>query len=155
MRGKRKPIQQITYVVLLLIAIVILFQWYTTQNSKRMEERNKSYAADSARQMASHINEELNNALNLINTYAYFIGESLTEPTITPQMLKEMEDNAMFDALLFTGLDGMNYVSDGRTSDASGRDYYIHGVQGESGISVVFDSAFYDETMLCFYDYGL
>ncbi len=151
MRGKRKPIQQITYVVLLLIAIVILFQWYTTQNSKRMEERNKSYAADSARQMASHINEELNNALNLINTYAYFIGESLTEPTITPQMLKEMEDNAMFDALLFTGLDGMNYVSDGRTSDASGRDYYIHGVQGESGISVVFDSAFYDETMLCFY----
>ena len=151
MKRRRKSIQQVTYVVLLLLAIVVLFQWYTAQNSRRMEERNKSYAADSTRQMANRIDEELNNALDLINTYAYFIGESLTGPENMPQMLKEMEDDSIFDALLFTDLEGVNYVSDGRTSDAAGRDYYVQGVKGNCGISVIFDSAFYDETMLCFY----
>lgn len=151
MKGKKKPIQEIIYVMPLLVAIIILFQWYTTQNSRRMEERNKNYAADSTRQMANHINEELNNALNLINTYTYFIGESLTEPVITTQMLKKMEDNSLFDTLVFTDIDGVNHIFDGRTSDAKGRDYYINGIKGNSNISVVFDSDFYDETMLCFY----
>ncbi|MCM1063201.1 MAG: response regulator [Eubacterium sp.] len=148
---KKKILQKILYVVLLLIAIIILFQWYTTQNRKRMEDRNKSYASDSARQMSDEINEKLNNALDLIDTYAYFVGKSLTEPEVSRQTLQEMEDNLLFDALLFTDVKGMNHISDGRTSDASGRDYYVRGMQGETGISVVFDSAFYDETMLCFY----
>ena len=58
------------------------------QNSIRMEERNKNYAADSARQTAEQIDEELNNALDLIKTYTFFIGESLNEPVLTRQMLR-------------------------------------------------------------------
>jgi len=148
---KRKYLHKILNVVLLLVAIIILFHWYTEQNRKRMVDRNRIYAADSARQTADQIDKELDNAQDLINTYTYFLGESLTEPKITAQMLKKMEENALFDALVFTDMQGINYVSDGRTSDASWRDYYTHGIQGESGISVIFDSAFYDETMLCFY----
>ena len=151
MKGKRKSLQEIIFVLPLLVAIMILFQWYTTQNSKRMEDRNKNYATDSARQMVGRIDEELNNGLNLINTYTYFMGESLTEPGIDEQTLKEMEDNSLFDALLFTDKNGVNHASDGRTSDASGRDYYINGMQGKSGISVIFDSDLFDETMVCFY----
>ncbi|MDE5863227.1 MAG: hybrid sensor histidine kinase/response regulator, partial [Lachnospiraceae bacterium] len=151
MKEKRKSLQGAVSVVLLLIAIMILFQWYTAQNSKRMEERNKNYAADSARQTAERINDELNNALNLIDTYTYFIGESLTEPKITTQILSDIEDKALFDAVIFTDMNGTNYISDGRTSDASGWDYYINGMEGKRGISVVFDSSLYNETMVCFY----
>lgn len=67
MKGRKKLLQQIAYVVLLLAGIVILFHWYSMQNSKRMEERNKNYAADSARQTASRIDEKLENALDLIS----------------------------------------------------------------------------------------
>lgn len=148
---KRKQLKKVIYVVLLIMAIIILFHWYTTQNRKRMEDRNKNYASDSAHQMADHIDEKLNNALDLITTYTFFIGKSLPEPEITDEMLKEIKDNLLFDALVFTDAQGINHISDGRTSDASGRDYYVKGMQGETGISVVFDSAFYDETMLCFY----
>lgn len=151
MKIKKGSLQGAVAVVLLLAAIMILFQWYTAQNSKRMEERNKNYAADSARQTAERINDELNNALNLIDTYTYFIGESLTEPEITTQMLSEIEDKALFDAVIFTDMNGTNYVSDGRTSDASGWNYYINGMEGKRGISVVFDSSLYNETMVCFY----
>lgn len=148
---KERYLQNIIYVVFLLAAIILLFNWYTIQNRKRIENRNKNYAADSARQMAGRVDEELNNASDLVNTYAYFLGESLTRPEVTTSMLKKIENNLIFDALLFTDAKGINYTSDGRTSNAADRDYYIYGMKGDSGISVVFDSAFYDETMLCFY----
>ncbi len=150
MKGK-KSLQEVVSVVILLIAIVILFQWYTAQNAARIEERNKNYAADSAEQTAVKINEELNNALDLIRTYTYFIGQSLTEPAVTPEMLKELEHNSMFDACIYTDKNGRNYASDGRTTEADRHDYYLNGIKGDSGITVVFDSDFFDETMVSFY----
>ncbi len=148
---KERYLHRVMHIVLLLVAVVILFHWYMAQNRKRVENQNKNYAADSAHQMADRVDEELNNALNLINTYTYFLGENSTGPKITAQMLKEIENNSLFDALVFTDMDGINYTSDGRTSSAAGKDYYTYGIQGNSGISVVLDSAFYNETMLCFY----
>ena len=148
---KKATLQKIIYVVLLIVAIFILFRWYTTQNRIRMEDRNRDYAADSARQTAVRVDEELNNALDLINTYTYFLSESLTQPEVTVQMLNDMQENALFDVLVFTDRNGINHSSDGRTSLGVDEDYYSHGIQGESGIDVIFDSSFYDETMLCFY----
>ena len=151
MRGKRRTIQEIICVILMLVAIIVMFQWYTTQNTQRMEERNKSYASDSTRQMAGRIDENLENAMDSIKMYSFFIGSSLTKPEITTQMLKNLEESSIFDVVMYTDSEGINHSSDGRTSSAAGRDYYENGIQGEIGISVVFDSKFYDETMLCFY----
>lgn len=148
---RRKSFQDIIIVIFLLIAVVILFCWYTTQNSVRMEQRNKSYAADAARQTMTRINEKMNNALALITTYAHFVSEGLDKPVIDEQLLKEIEYNALFDAVLFTDLSGINHTSDGRTSDASDRDYYQKGMRGESGIAVILDSYFFNETMVSFY----
>ncbi|MCM1159490.1 MAG: response regulator [Bacteroidales bacterium] len=148
---KKKVLQDIVYVLFLLIAVVILFCWYTAQNSKRMEERNKNYAADSARMKTTQIDEELDNALSRIKTYAYFVGEGLAEPKVTAQMLKQMEENSLFDALIFTDLSGTDYASDGRTADVTNREFYLRGIKGESGISITFDSHFFDETMALFY----
>ncbi|MDE5907652.1 MAG: response regulator [Lachnospiraceae bacterium] len=151
LKTKKKSLQEIMYVFFLLIAIIILFQWYTTQNKERIENRNKNYAADSARLMAVHIDEELNNALDLINTYTYFLGEGLSEPVVSPQVLKGIEEHSQFDACLFTDKNGTNYASDGRISNADTHDYFLNGIKGESGITVVFDSDFFNETMISFY----
>lgn len=151
MKNRKKSAQEVIYVVILLAAVIVLFHWYTTQNSVRMEERNKNYAADSARQTTTRIDEKMNNALELINTYAYFVGEGLKEPVINEPILQEIEHNALFDAVLFTDASGINHTSDGRTSDASDRDYYKNGMRGQSGIAVIFDSYFFNETMVSFY----
>lgn len=143
----KKSRQGIAYVLLLLAAMIVLFYWYTTQNSKRMVERNKNYAADSARLTAVKIDEELTNALNRISTYAYFIGKSLSEPAITAEMLKEMEEKALFDALMFTNVEGQDLASDGRTADVSGRDFYREGMKGAAGTAIIFDPYILDETM--------
>ena len=73
MKKRKRSIQEVIGVVLLLAAMIGLFQWYTTKNSVQIEERNKNYASDSARQTMTRINEKMNNALELINTYAHFV----------------------------------------------------------------------------------
>ena len=124
MKRKKKPLQQAGYAVILLAAVFMLFQWHTVQNSKRMEERNKSYAEDSARLMASQIRDELKNAQNTVQICAYFLGKSMAQPLVDAQTLKEMEENAgLFDAMLFTSLEGVDYISDGRVSDVKDREF--------------------------------
>lgn len=142
MKDKREVLQKSGYIIILLVAIIILFQWYTSQNSSRMVERNKNYALDSARLKAAQIDEELNNTLNLINTYTYFIGESLSEPEITAQMLAEMEKNSLFDAVMFTDMEGVDYASDGRVADVTDREFYYEGIKGNSSISIIFTPVF-------------
>lgn len=135
----------------LLTAVIIVFRWYTIQNKERIENQNKNYAADSVRQTAAKIDEELNNAQDLISTYTYFLEESLTDSTVTAQKLKEIEKNSQFDAVIFTDINGKDYTSDGRTSDVTQRDFYLNGLRGESGISPIFDSYFFDGIMVNFY----
>ena len=148
---RKKSLLEVIYVLFLVAAIVVLFFWYTTQNSNRMEERNKNYAADSARQMTVQISDELTNAVNMINAYSYFVGQGLSSPTVTPQMLREMEANSQFDAIIFTDAAGLDHASDGRTADVTGRIFYQHGIKGKSGISIIFDPYLFDETMTAFY----
>lgn len=126
MKKRKRSLPEIIYGVFLIISFILVFFWFMEQNSRRTEEHNRDYAVDSARLKSEHIDEELDNALNQINTYAYFMGESLTEPVITPQMLERLEKNSQFDAILFTDLDGMDYASDGRTVDVKKRNFYIN-----------------------------
>ena len=86
-----------------------------------------------------------------IGTYAYFLSESLQKPEVTLQMLCDMAENSIFDYFRYTDADGLNYAADGQTSDATDRDYYINGMQGKKGISVILESRITNETMVGFY----
>ncbi|MBD5513615.1 MAG: response regulator [Lachnospiraceae bacterium] len=143
--GKRtKLLQSVLYAVILLIFVIVLFYWYTEQNRARITEQNRNYAEDAVHQTAYQIEEEFRSGLNLINSYAYFISKGLSSPTIDVSTLKEIEMNSAFDAIRFTDMDGIAHSSDGRTADATDRDYYSLGINGESGISVIFDPRFED-----------
>ncbi len=151
MERKKSLREVIIGVVIFLIAMFIIFSWYTAENSGRMEERNKKYASDSMQQTAVRVDNELNNAQNLIKTDAYFMGQSLSGPTVTTEALKEMEDNSVFDVLMFTDLDGVDHASDGRTADVTDRTFYQEGIKGKRGMSVIFNPHILDEIMVCFY----
>lgn len=151
MSGKRKYWKNVLYVVLLLIAIVILFQWYTTQNSNRIEAQNLNYAADSAQQTAGYIERELRNAQNRITTYAYFLGEGMTESQINAKALQEMTERSLFDFFTYVNSEGVSLFSDGRVSNTEDAEFYVKGIQGESGILVEFGTSFTEETVISFY----
>ncbi len=148
---KKRFSRELIYIVFILAAGTLIFTWYTAQNRQRILERNKTYAADSARQTTLQINETLNNALSRIDTYAYFLGKSLNEPEVTREMLEEVETNSLFDAVMFTDKDSIDHATDGRTRDISWRSFVADGMDGKSDTIVMFDSHFFDETMICFY----
>lgn len=153
MRRRKRSLQGMAYVFVLLAAVIVLFRWFTTQNSRRMIERNKNYAADSARMTADKVDEKLNNARSLITAYAYFLEESLQDPVVSSEMLKKIEDNSshLFNALIYTDAEGKDHSSDGRVADVTDRDFYQNGIQGKSGMDIIFDPYLFDEPMACFY----
>ncbi len=151
MKKKKNSLNQIIYALILVGAIIILFRWYTVQNGQRIEEQNKNYAMDSARLTTMRIDEEFESAKKLIDICAYFVGESLDEPIVTDDTLRAIEERTIFDAVLFADANGTDHNSDGRSADASNRKYYINGMNGQNGISIIFNSPYYDEVMASFY----
>ena len=150
MHTTKKTWQYVLYICILLAAISLLFQWYSTTNSRRIEKQNLNYAMDSAEQMSRRIESEFNNALLRVRNYAYLLGTGQSGPEITSDLLKGMEENASFNAVRFTNADGLNLASNGQTSDSRDRNYFINGMQGKSGMDVV-RSRLTDQMMTVFY----
>ncbi len=150
MSKKKKSWQSVLYIVLLLLAINLLFRWYSTENSRRIESQNLNYAMDAAGQTALRIESEFNNALLRMRNYAYLLGVSQSQPEITAGLLEGMEQHASFDAIRFTNADGLNLASSGQTSDSRDRNYYINGMQGKCGLEVL-TSRLTGQVMTVFY----
>ena len=144
MKKETKSLQMFFYAFIFLVMILVLFFVYTIQNKARIQEQNKNYAEDAMRQTARQIEYEFKNAQNLINTYEHFLETILEEPEVSIELLKDMEDNSVFDLIRFTDKNGITYASSGETSNSINRDYYIYGMEGKSGISVIFDAILSD-----------
>ena len=129
--------KNILYICILLAAICLLFYWYSTANSRRIEKQNLNYAMDSAEQTSQSIGGQFDNALLRIRNFSYLLGASQNRSEITAELLKGMEENAVFDAIHFVNADGIDLSSDGRTSDSSDQSYFASGMRGESGLEMV------------------
>ena len=151
MNEKKRSWYGLIYILFLMAAIIILFWWYTVQNSKRIEKQNLNYAEDSAQQTARSISKEFENAINRISTYAYFLGEGLSEPKVSAEGLKGMTGNSLFDSFIYTDANGTSVTSDGRVLDTSSKEYYLLGMGGQTGMSVEMHSGLFDETVVTFY----
>ncbi|MDE7302178.1 MAG: response regulator [Oscillospiraceae bacterium] len=147
-----KIFRQILLAVFMTVAVVVLFFWYTTRNRARITEQNRTYAEDAMGQIAGRVDEEFSSALDLINTYAHFFGTTLTEPEVSTELIMEIEGHSAYDTVRFTDIQGVTHTADGRSGDSSDRGYYRLGMDGESGVSVVFDSRLSDDgTRITFY----
>ncbi len=151
MNQQKKTRQPIIYAFLFLAAVLVLFLFYTTQNKARIQEQNRIYAEDCARQTVNRIESEFNNALRRIQNCAYLVSTGGNGTKVDAQMLKGLEENTTFDAIRFTNAEGVNLASDGATSDSSDRDYFIRGMQGENGVTTVEESRLTGKPMMVFY----
>ncbi len=143
--NRKKVFHTIIYSIPLLVLVVILFNIYTAQNKARIIEQNKNYAEDSTRQMAQQISDQFENELRIITTYGYFFDTYLGGDTVPADTLKGIESSSVFDTVRFTDAEGVTHLSDGRTVNSSDREYFKLGMQGESGITAVFDERLAEE----------
>ena len=151
MKQQKRTWQPVVYAFLFLVVVLVLFFIYTTLNMSRIQEQNRVYAEDSARQTVRRIESEFDNALQRIQNNAYLVSTSGGVREIDTRVLKELEENTTFDAVRFTNKDGVNLTSDGATSDSSDRDYFVRGMRGESGLETVAESRITGQPMMVFY----
>ncbi|MCM1220185.1 MAG: ATP-binding protein, partial [Lachnospiraceae bacterium] len=151
MNSHKKTWYNIICIIMLITAIFLLFNWYSSSNRIRIEEHNLNYAMDSSHQKSRSLGNEFTNAQRRVRNYAYFlsVGDIATE--IDADMLKAIESNVDFDAVRFVTSDGKNMTSDGTVSDSTGRDYYEAGMRGESGCTMVLNSRVTGKTTMVFY----
>ncbi len=146
-----KSRQPIIYAFLFLAAMLVLFCIYTTQNKERIQEQNRIYAEDCARQMAERIGSEFGNGLQRIENSAYLSGAGVDELVVDVDMLKEIEEKTNFDAILFTSAEGDTLSSDKETNYGADRDYFARGMKGESGLETVENFGLTEKPMMVFY----
>ncbi len=151
MKQQKKIWQPVIYALFCLIAVLVMFYFYTTQNKARIQEQNRVYAEDSARQTVKSIESEFDNALQRIQNSAYLAGTGNSILKIDAELLKNIERNTTFDSVQFINADGLNLASGGETNDSSDRDFFIRGMRGESGLETVAVSRITGKPMMAFF----
>lgn len=117
----------------------------------RIEKQNLSYTEASAVHTAELVKRDMSLALGNIEEQAYWVSSTVAEDEITAPFLRNLEDICTFDGIRFVTSDGMSLASNGRMVYAGDREYFIKGIKGESGISVVYDSRLNDGVIMSFY----
>ena len=151
MKQQKKTWQPIAYAFFFLAVVLVLFFIYTTLNRERIQEQNRVYAEDSARQTVTRIESEFDNALQRIRNSAYLVSTGGNGLQINVELLKGLEENTTFDTVCFTNAQGVNLASGGETTDSTNRDYFARGMRGESGLEVVTESRITGRPMMTFY----
>ena len=153
MKNAKKTWKNVGYVLVILILVILLFQWYSRTNKERITTQNLNYAMDSAHQTAGRIEGELWNAAQRVRTYSYIVNILLrtSDTGITPDILKNAENTSVFDAVQYINADGISLASDGKKIDVSDRSYFKAGMNGETGSELVRDFRFNNEAMMAFY----
>ncbi len=147
----QKRFLQISFFVFVTCMVLLLFHRFTQQNNERIQEQNRVYAEDAARQTAMRINDQFNFSLSLIVRYAHFASFSMENGLVTRQMLRDIEESSPFNAVRFSDALGINHAPDGEKNDVSDLEFFKQGIQGKSGVSVVENSGLFHQTVLGFY----
>ena len=132
--------------------IVAAFVLFLTMNNERINEQNAKYLQGSTEQSARRIDEWMSDSQTEVQLLAAMYANTLDSPDeASIEGIEDMAVYTMFDYVTFTHLDGSTFDDRGQSGDASDRDYYVKGVEGQSGIFATGDSLFYRESAIIFY----
>lgn len=137
--------------VVLLCAAVASFFSFARENRERIFGQNQQYAHDAATQAASRVEDMLEARATTLNLLSITVAETITEPWISTDFLKLLQETSVFDYVEFIDADGLNHNADGVTSDSTDRNNYLRGIQGETGYHVIYNSRITKETLVNFY----
>ena len=140
-------------VALVLVALFVFgaFAVFMYANERRIVNQNTQYAEGSVQQTIRRIDDLLTNAQSSIVTVASAYGLTLESGDVDVSELMGLVHGTPFDYMVYADADGTAYNGKGDEADCSGREYYIEGMRGNSGVCTVRDSSFGDGNALAFY----
>ena len=139
--------------ILIALAIVIAaFALFTTMNNERISEQNTKYLQGSTEQSARRISEWMADSQTEIKLLSSMYASTLSGvDEISAAGIEQLANYTKFDYTTISLEDGRTIDNTGQEADAADREYFMQGMEGESGICAVDNSLFYNDLSVIFY----
>ena len=133
MKNIRRHLSIILPTILLVVGILICFYLFILNNRQQIAEQNEEYLNEYTVQKAAAIDDMIAENTTFIESIAYLYGKNLTSPWADVGMIREYEENSIFDMLRFIDESGDDYTSRGVMANLADRDYFQAGMRGGTG----------------------
>ena len=151
MQGNNALWRRIILAAVLLGLILTGFFVYLSSNRRRTLERNANYIADAATQTAKRIDDLLIGAEDSISAIARMYEQSLDPSIANVEVLEKLTESTVFDYIGFVDANGIYTDNRGLKADVTDRAYVQDGLQGNSGLDVIFNGRVSGEDLVIFY----
>ena len=148
---KRKSIFKVGYIVVLLMVSVVVFVWYSYVLRNELRGLVRDTLKEVSNQNILVVQKEIEgdlSALVEISERVAAMGE--TEPEEVLGILSGIEERYSFNRMGFCREDGIAHTTNGDVVDISGREYFIHSMEGESYVSNPIIDAINGEEVIVF-----
>ena len=139
--------------IITMASLVAAFFMFTLRNKSSITTRNKEYLKESTTSLQQRLNVKFESSLHNISSIAYLFGESISSVEESKSLIKDIENQTEFDYVRFITKEGVDITSNGEAPNVnlSDRDYFIDGMKGNKGITLVEKSRVNGQRQIGFY----
>ena len=123
--------------IVVIYLVIAAFTTFQDEDRTAVAARNKDYIKDITLAMADKIDDILSNSLKSIEALAKLSSDVIENGQMNSVFLAELEKMVQFDHVQFIDTNGIAQMSSGEKMESANKPYYIEGMNGNSGISVV------------------
>lgn len=139
--------------IITMASLVAAFFMFTLRNKSSITTRNKEYLKESTTSLQQRLNVKFESSLHNISSIAYLFGESISSVEESKSLIKDIENQTEFNYVRFITKEGDDITSNGEAPNVnlSDRDYFIDGMKGNKGITLVEKSRVNGQRQIGFY----
>ncbi|MDY3889757.1 MAG: ATP-binding protein [Bacilli bacterium] len=139
--------------IITMASLVAAFFMFTLRNKSSITTRNKEYLKESTTSLQQRLNVKFESSLHNISSIAYLFGESISSVEDSKSLITDIENQTEFDYVRFITKEGDDITSEGEAPNVnlSDRDYFIDGMKGNKGITLVEKSRVNGQRQIGFY----
>ena len=139
--------------IITMASLVAAFFMFTLRNKSSITTRNKEYLKESTTSLQQRLNVKFESSLHNISSIAYLFGESISSVEESKSLIKDIEQQTEFNYVRFITKEGDDITSEGEAPNVnlSDRDYFIDGMKGNKGITLVEKSRVNGQRQIGFY----
>ena len=139
--------------IITMASLVAAFFMFTLRNKSSITTRNKEYLKESTTSLQQRLNVKFESSLHNISSIAYLFGESISSVEESKSLIKDIEKQTEFNYVRFITKEGDDITSNGEAPNVnlSDRDYFIDGMKGNKGITLVEKSRVNGQRQVGFY----
>lgn len=139
----------VSNVVIFSMVIMGILVYSANRNYERQMDNISAYIDVLSDRTALHVSDVLRDKRNAISSIAYLYGKSMhSADSVEREYLARLEYSSGFDMIRFINSYGESFTSDGKVADVKDRDYFMNGIRGISGNTVIDESRFSGEKLI-------